>query len=97
MRFIVSGSSMEPTYKAGDRLWVSRLLNILFKPEAGDVVVLRDPRDGRLVLKRIMKIAPDGYFMKGDNENESTDSRTFGLIKKENIIGKVLFRYKKGL
>ena len=93
MRFIVSGSSMEPTYKAHDRLWASRLFYMLFKPKMGDVVVLRDPRDGRLVLKRITRITADGYFVKGDNEKESTDSRTFGFLKKENITGKVLFKY----
>jgi len=94
MRFIVSGNSMEPTYKTGNRLCVSRLFYTFFKPKIGDVAVLRDPRDSRLVLKRVVGITPDGYFVKGDNESGSTDSRTFGSVKKENIVGKVLFRYK---
>lgn len=84
---------MEPTYKPGDRLYVNSFVYVFLKPKIGDVAVIRDPREGKLVLKRIMDIASSGYFVKGDNEKESTDSRIFGLIKKENIIGKVLFRY----
>lgn len=93
MRFIVSGSSMEPDYMPGDKLWVSKLSYILGKPKVGDVVVLRDPRDHRLILKRIVEIMRDGYFVKGDNERVSTDSRVFGLVKKEDMTGKVFFRY----
>ncbi len=96
MRFIVSGSSMKPDYMPGDKLWVSKLTYILGKPKVGDTIVLRDPRDHRLILKRILEIKRDGYFVKGNNEGASTDSRVFGLVKKEDMIGKVFFRYRKG-
>ena len=33
----------------------------------------------------------DEYFVMGDNRNNSTDSRTFGPIKRADIIGEVLF------
>lgn len=90
--FVVSGRSMEPAFYAGDRLLVLNL-NIFLKK--GDVVVLRDPRDGRLVLKRIINVDESGYFVKGDNEKESTDSRTFGMIDRKDILGKVIRRYFK--
>ncbi|MCA9371301.1 signal peptidase I [Candidatus Woesebacteria bacterium] len=39
-------------------------------------------------------IVPDGYyFVMGDNRPHSSDSREFGPIPKESIIGQVFFRY----
>ena len=37
-------------------------------------------------------IGEDEYFVLGDNRGDSMDSRTFGLITKKDIIGKVAFR-----
>ena len=37
-------------------------------------------------------IPDDMYLVLGDNREDSLDSREIGLIKKENIIGKVSFR-----
>lgn len=95
-RFIVSGRSMEPSFSRGDKLLVSGLVYKFSKPKVNDVIVLKDPRDGRLVLKRIRKIAEDVHVVLGDNEKESTDSRVFGTVSSENIVGKVILRYKRG-
>lgn len=51
----------------------------------------RDPRDGKTIIKRIIKIENNRYFVEGDNKAASTDSRDFGMIDKDNIIGKVVF------
>ena len=37
-------------------------------------------------------IPKDMYFVLGDNRTNSSDSRTFGLVKKSDIIGKVVMR-----
>jgi signal peptidase I len=41
-------------------------------------------------MKRIPK---DMYLMEGDNRAHSCDSRVWGLVPRENIIGKVFLIY----
>ena len=38
-------------------------------------------------------IPPDSYFMMGDNRTNSLDSRYWGFVKRENLIGRPLFIY----
>ena len=42
---------------------------------------------------RARKIPPDHYFMMGDNRVQSCDSRVWGSIPRENIIGEVFAVY----
>jgi len=95
MRFVVSGQSMEPSFAAGDKLFVSRLAYKFIKPRVGDVIVINDPRDGRRMVKRILRVENGEYFIKGDNPARSTDSRKFGTIPRSAILGRVLRRYGK--
>ena len=44
--------------------------------------MLKHTKDGELV------IPPDSYFAMGDNRDNSADSRYWGLVPRENIIGK---------
>lgn len=41
---------------------------------------------------QIVKLADDEYFLMGDNRRASRDSRSFGPVKKNLIMGKVLIR-----
>lgn len=39
-------------------------------------------------------VVPKGkYYMMGDNRNDSTDSRYWGLLPKERMVGKAVFRF----
>lgn len=42
---------------------------------------------------KLIDIPQDHYFVMGDNRPHSADSRTWGLVPKDNIIGRSFFRY----
>ena len=99
---IVHDDSMRPTFLPGDRLYVDprpdRPLTV------GDVVALRDPeRPGRLLLKRVVRLEPCepgatgpppvAFVVEGDNAAQSRDSRHFGPVLADALVGLVWFRY----
>jgi signal peptidase I len=128
--YVVSGSSMDPTFKDGDYLIVDQLSKRFSDPERGSVVIIRYPKDpSKFFIKRLIgypnekveikggkvviynKENPEGieiddsyvvydkkedfstelhdneYFVMGDNRAGSSDSRVWGSLPKENIIG----------
>ena len=95
----VSGQSMAPTFNDGDWLlvWYAQRMQI----HVGQLVVLRRPLDARaeaasLFVKRIAGINESFVTVHGDNKNASTDSRQWGDIPREEIIGRVIGRYHRG-
>jgi len=99
---IAQGHSMEPAINDGAVLIISRLSygirlpweksSYLFrwsKPAEGDVVVFFTPA-GEKAIKRCTLIEGDSFFAEGDNSLTSYDSRAYGKVPIENIIGKVL-------
>ncbi len=82
---------MSPTLESGQNVLVNRLSYFVSKPKNKDVVAVKDPRDKKVLIKRINKIEDGKYFVLGDNQKQSTDSRSFGWVSKNDIIGKVIF------
>ncbi len=90
--FRVTGKSMEPYAHEGDYAVSTRFF---FKIRKGDVVVFREPERSLTMIKRVTETRRstngEEYYVSGDNNARSTDSRAFGYIKKESIIAKVFF------
>lgn len=42
---------------------------------------------------QVWTLGADEYFMMGDNRNHSSDSRRFGAVSRDRIIGEALVRY----
>lgn len=82
---------MEPALRDGDWIVVAPLSRT---PRVGEIVLARDPRDAtNLVMKRVAEVKDGACTLLGDLPEHSTDSRTFGPVKLENVLGRAVFRY----
>lgn len=134
--FIVSGVSMDPTFTTGHYLIVDEISYRFSKPERGDVIVLKYPKNPKEdYVKRIIGLPGetveikdgkvtittttgstttlrddfvdpkhqisdssktillnDEYFVMGDNRAQSSDSRSWGPLPRDLIIGRAFVR-----
>ena len=99
---IVEGHSMAPAIRSGSVLLVCKVYYGIRLPGSGtylvrwkipretDVVVFYTPL-GEIAVKRCGEILPGNFFFAlGDNSSQSYDSRNYGPVSDDNIIGKVL-------
>ena len=86
---------MTPMLKPGDEVLVNPRAYRRVFPKPGDIVVARHPyRTDLRLVKRVVEVFSDGRcFIKGDNHSESTDSRSFGAVTPEKILGRVTSRF----
>ena len=134
--FIVSGASMDPTFKNGQYLIVDELSYNLGNPARGDVAIFKYPKNPKqYFIKRVVglpgetvhideqgkvsitdaegklvtnlkepyikyplggylerTLGADEYFMMGDNRAGSFDSRAWGPVPRNLIVGKPFLR-----
>ncbi|MEW1589431.1 S24/S26 family peptidase [Micromonospora vinacea] len=85
---LVTGPSMAPTLRHGDAL----LVRPGGRPiRAGDVVVaVFRTRPDLLVVKRAVRPQDGGWWLRGDNDLITDDSRAYGVA---DVRGRVVARY----
>lgn len=67
---------------------VNRMSYLFSRPRVGQLIVLKDPmHSSLLILKRITAVQDSFLWVEGDNKEKSIDSRHFGWVGKEYIIG----------
>jgi signal peptidase I len=115
VRVTVSGTSMLPTLRPGDRVLVRRVP--VWRVRRDDLVVVRKPRDpaGAWMIKRVVAVPgnpvprhevpvlrtypgdvvpPGRLVVLGDNPADSYDSRAFGYVRGEAVLGVVVRRFR---
>jgi nickel-type superoxide dismutase maturation protease len=91
-RFKIIGHSMEPQIKAGEPVLVSGVPYWFKKPKINDIVAFKSNSGGTVFVKRIVSIQNNKYFIEGDNKSDSLDSRKFGPISRNQIIGEIIYK-----
>jgi signal peptidase I len=99
---IAEGHSMVPAIQPGEVLLINKLSygirlpgssSYLLRwalPRPGDIVVFYSPR-GEIVVKRCVEESGGVcFYALGDNSLQSYDSRIYGPVAVDNVIGKVL-------
>lgn len=98
---------MSPTLNHAELVLVNRRAYRLRAPRRGEIVAAR-PRAcaGRALVKRISgtpaddvaiegrswRLGEDEFFLLGDHVKESHDSRRFGAVSRQELIGRVQLR-----
>lgn len=81
---------MEPTLRQGD--WA--LAVGVRRPRPGMVAVIEHPeRPGFEMVKRLISARDDGWWVEGDAAGASTDSRHFGVVDRDAVVGRVVVVY----
>ena len=88
-RFVVSGNSMFPTLKSDESIFINPHHYKTNPILEGELVLVKHPNEDLLIVKRIAFTENESVFLIGDNPKQSTDSRHFGSVSKDLILGKV--------
>ena len=89
---------MAPTLRPGDQVFWNPKAYDHTPPTLGELVIAQDPRlPQRYLVKRVTAIQGRDqdlreYELSGDNPRESTDSRHFGRVRPDQILGQVTSR-----
>lgn len=96
IRFLkVTGESLSPSYRDGDFVLINKIPFFLKKIKKGDIIVF-DHKTYGTMIKKVERIAQDtGEIYVIGTHVHSLDSRQFGPIHKDAVIGKVIWHFRK--
>lgn len=91
----VHGDSLVPDFQEGDFVLVSKIPFLFFSPRSGQVIAFHMPPYGTLI-KRIDQVLADGQaFEVIGTHPHSVDSRQFGPVHRQSLIGRVIWHIPK--
>lgn len=90
----VCGQSLTPQIEDGDFVLTLRL-PIFFSIRVGELIVFRKAPYG-VLIKQVEVVDEQGrvFWVRGSHP-DSIDSRTFGLVRAPEVLGKVVARFSK--
>lgn len=89
-RFTIVGNSMFPTLVPGQDVVSFNWSYLSRKPKVGDIVVIKV--EGKSMVKRVKSVQGNEIMVEGDNIDQSTDSRHFGAVTADQIVGQVIYQ-----
>ena len=94
-RYPVKGNSMFSTLKEGETVLLNLRAYRHQPPQPNDLVMALHPQQpNQKIFKRVQFVNEYGrIYLTGDNTAESNDSRDFGALPPENILGQVTSRF----
>ena len=85
---------MQPLLHAQDEVLIDPRAYRHRMPNPGDLVVAQHPQVTTLrLIKWVVYTDGNQCFLKGLNPGASTDSREFGLVSQDQLVGQVLCRF----
>ncbi len=86
---------MFPLLKPGEEILVDTRAYHHRLPQIGDLVVAKHPdRQDLKLVKRVAFVNENGdCFLVGENRAESSDSRSFGFVSSQQIVGRVTSKF----
>ncbi len=86
---------MSPTLQTGDITLIDTWTYNDQSPQVNDILIVKRSANSIVLAKRLTKTRLNNgqtqLFIEGDNQNRSVDSRRFGWISDDYLIGKVRF------
>jgi nickel-type superoxide dismutase maturation protease len=93
----VAGNSLWPEYREGDFVLIVKIPFLFLHYRAGDVVVFHHALYGTLIKKVAHIQSQDGGLFVVGNHPDSVDSRQFGAVLPQAILGKVIWHIRRPL